>query len=259
MDRWDGGNDYDLFMGRWSRLIADEFVRELGAREGLRWLDVGCGTGALLDAALAAAGPSAAHGVDPSHEFVQACRDRLGSDAKIRVADGDQLPFDKASFDLVVSGLVLNFIPDPLAAIREWRRVTEPGGLISLYVWDYAGGMEFLRYFWDVAADLDPAAHALDEGVRFPICQPEPLADLFTEAGLSNVTTGAVEVATPFLSFGDYWAPFLRGQGPAPSYVSSLAPPQQEQLKSRLKDVIPTLRNGAVQLTARAWTATGVA
>jgi SAM-dependent methyltransferase len=257
MDRWDGGSDYEAFMGRWSRLVAEEFVHGLGVSHGLRWLDVGCGTGALLGAVLEFSHPVAAVGVDPSVEFAATVRARLGGQADIRVAGGEDLPFADHSFDVVVSGLALNFIPDPLAAVLEWRRVTAPHGSVGAYVWDYADGMESLRYFWDAAVDLDPAARHLDEAVRFPICRPDRLADLFQRADMSTVTVGSIEVVTAFADFDDYWSPFLKGRGPAPSYVAALSRSDRRRLEDRLRSTVPRSGDGTIDLSATAWTVTG--
>ena len=195
----------------------------MDASRDLDWLDVGCGTGALIDTVLELSAPRTVAGVDPSPGFAETLRSRLGEQADIRVAGGEELPFPDDTFDAVVSGLALNFIPDPLAAVREWRRSGRRGGTVNAYVWDYADGMELLRIFWDAAVALDAAAMPLDEAVRFPICQPDRLADLFREARLASVEVGNIEVATVFVDFDDYWAPFPTGQGPAPGYAASLS------------------------------------
>lgn len=257
MDRWDWSSDYEGFMGRWSRLVAAQFVRAIDGRRGLRWLDVGCGTGALLHTIRDLASPMQLAGVDPSPEFADAARARLRGQADVRVAGGEDLPFVDDAFDLVVSGLVLNFIPDPLAAVREWKRVARPGGVVSAYVWDYSDGMEFLRYFWDAVVELDPAAAGFDEGVRFPTCQPDRLQDLFDDAGLSAVESGSVWINTVFRDFDDYWAPFLSGQGPAPGYVAELGDSQRSRLADRLRSSLGGTSNGAIELRARAWTVAG--
>jgi ubiquinone/menaquinone biosynthesis C-methylase UbiE len=256
MDRWDEGDGYEGFMGRWSRLAATAAVRRIAAPAGLRWLDVGCGTGALTAAILELADPADVVGVDPSSVFVEAARARLGGQADIRVAGGESLPFDDAFFEVVVSGLVLNFIPDPHAAVREWKRVTRPGGTISAYVWDYSEGMGFLRHFWDAAVALDPAARDLDEGVRFRICEPDRLREVFEQAGLRAVESGDIVVTTPFSSFEDYWIPFLHGQGPAPGYVAALVETDRDGLRQRLDADLPRSSDGTIDLIARAWTVT---
>ena len=251
MDRWDGGNDYDLFMGRWSRAVASEFVAGLAQDRCLRWLDVGCGTGALTDVIISDAEPSAVAGVDPSAHFIEAAVQRLGEQVDLRISGGGQLPFADGAFDVVVSGIALNFIPDPVGALEEWKRVVRPDGVVGVYVWDYADGMEFLRVFWDTVLDLDPPAMDLDEGRRFPICEPDALLAAFDEAGFANPITSSIEVATCFGSFDDYWRPFLAGQGPAPTYVANLDPSSREVLRQRLRQALEA--DGSIELTARAW------
>jgi SAM-dependent methyltransferase len=257
MDRWDEGSDYELFMGRWSRRLAVEFVRDLAVPNGLRCLDVGCGTGALLSAVQEWLSPARLVGVDPSPEFIKIAKARLGEQVDLWVAKGEELPCRDNSFDLVVSGLVLNFITDPLAALREWKRVTRPGGSIHAYVWDYSDGMEFLRFFWDAAVALKPEARELDEGVRFPISEPERLVDLFDRTELSDVSSGSLDITTVFSDFNDYWTPFLRAQGPAPGYVSTLSDEGRTQLRDHLKATLPHSPDGSINLTARAWTIAG--
>jgi SAM-dependent methyltransferase len=154
---------------------------------------------------------------------------------------------------------VLNFVPDPGQAVREMARVTRPGGRVAAYVWDYAGRMELMRHFWDAAAALDPAAAELDEGRRFGLCRPEPLARLLRDAGLAGVEVRPVEVPTRFRDFDDYWDPFLGGQGPAPGYASSLDEPRRAALRAALRARLPAAADGSIPLVARAWAAAGVA
>jgi SAM-dependent methyltransferase len=174
---WAYGSAYDGYVGRWSRLAAQQFIAWLRMADGAAWRDVGCGTGALSETVLTAADPAALVGVDRSPGFVAHARARLAEPrAHFVVADARRLPLVSDRFDAAVSGLVLNFVPDPARAVRELARVTRQGGRVAAYVWDYAGGMELMRRFWDAAVALDPAAAELDEGRRFGICQPEPLA-----------------------------------------------------------------------------------
>jgi SAM-dependent methyltransferase len=255
---WAVGRAYEPYIGRWSRLVASELVAWLEVPGGAVWLDVGCGTGALTRAVLEAADPATVVGLDPSPGFVAHARSRLADPrARLLVADARRLPAGDARFDVVASGLVLNFVPDPPAAAREIARVTRPGGRVAAYVWDYAGRMELIRHFWDAATALDPAAVALDEGRRFALCQPGPLARLFQSAGLTAVGVRPIEVPTRFRDFDDYWLPFLGGQGPAPGYVMSLDERRRSALREELRSRLPTAADGSISLVARAWGVVG--
>jgi hypothetical protein len=148
-------------------------------------------------------------------------------------------------------------MPDPSRAVAEMTRVTRAGGLVAAYVWDYGAGMQLLRYFWDAAVALDPSAHQLDEGQRFPLCQPAALATLFRTAPLAQVAVQAIEVATAFRDFDDYWSPFLGGQGPAPGYAVALNEERRAALREQLRAILPARADGSIALTARAWAVRG--
>jgi SAM-dependent methyltransferase len=255
---WAVGEAYEAYIGRWSRAVAQVFVSWLSEPSGRRWLDVGCGTGALAAAILELAEPVSATGVDPSHGFVEHARTAArDTRAAFLQGDAEALPVEDGSFDVVVSGLVINFVPDPRRAVAEMARVTRTGGTIAAYVWDYADGMQLIRRFWDAAGRLDPAAATLDEGTRFPLCRPQPLEHLFREAGLVETRIGAIEVPTVFRDFEDFWTPFLGGQGPAPSYLVSLDDARRESLRESLRDSLPLAADGSIELTARAWAVRG--
>ena len=254
---WAAGDAYEPYIGRWSRPVAREFVAWLGVSGGAAWLDVGCGTGALSQAVLEGADPAAVVGVDPSPGFLATARARLGGPARFAVADARRLPLADGRVDATVSGLVLNFVPDPAAAVAEMARVTRPGGRVAAYVWDYAGRMELIRRFWDAAAAVDPAAAALDEGRRFGLCRPEPLAALFRDAGLAEVAGRPIEVPTRFRDFDDYWTPFLGGQGPAPGYAMALDEGRRAALREALRARLPVAADGSIPLVARAWAVAG--
>lgn len=254
-DTWEQGDPYERYMGRWSRRVAPVFLSWLGLAAGQRWVDVGCGTGALCAAILEQCSPSSVTGVEPSEGFRETARTRLGAWAGFYRGSATEIPLADASVDVVVSGLVLNFVPDPRAARAEMVRVTVEDGTIGAYVWDYAGKMELMRHFWDAVAEGDPRAEGLDEGVRFPLCRPEALAALFTAPGLADVEVTSLDIPTPFTSFDDYWEPFLGGQGPAPAYVMSLDEGSREQLRERVRARLPVAADGSIPLTARAWAA----
>jgi len=258
-DRWTSGAPYERYVGRWSRPVAHEFLAWLDAPAGLDWLDTGCGTGALTGTIATDCRPGRLVGIDTSAGFLDLARQRLGpGGAEFHRADAQALPFAEGSFDRVVSGLMLNFVPDPPRAAMEMARVTRSGGEVALYVWDYAGKMELMRHFWDAAAALDPRGAELDEGKRFPICRPEALRQVFEANGmLRDIETRAIDVPTTFRDFDDYWTPFLGGQGPAPGYCASLPEDQRARLRERLRAALPMLADGSIRLTARAWAVRG--
>jgi SAM-dependent methyltransferase len=252
-DTWERGNPYERYVGRWSRRIAPPFLTWLDMPAGARWLDVGCGTGALSAAIVELCSPSSVIGVDPSEGFLKTAKANLADRVELHQGSATAIPLDDASVDAVVSGLVLNFVPDHRAALVEMDRVASRGGTIAAYVWDYAGKMELMRYFWDAAAALDPNAAALDEGERFPICRPDALEALFASAGLQEIDVRAIDVPTTFVDFDDYWQPFLGGQGPAPAYAMSLGESSRERLRDRIRQRLPIGGDGSIALTARAW------
>jgi SAM-dependent methyltransferase len=257
-DNWAAGNLYEPYVGRWSRLVAKDFLQWLALPAQLDWLDVGCGTGALTQAILQQMQPRSVTGIDPSAGFVDYAKAHV-SDPRVtfEVADAQSLPVESARFDAAVSGLVLNFVPKPLLAAQEMARAVRSGGMVAAYVWDYAGKMELMRYFWDAAVELDPDASKLAEGLRFPICQPPALVALLDEAGLRDVESRAIDVPTTFRDFDDYWNPFLGGQGPAPGYAMSLSEERRVALRDRIRAMLPIGGDGSIPLIARAWAVRG--
>jgi SAM-dependent methyltransferase len=259
IDSWDSGERYERYVGRWSRRVANDFLQWLAPRDGLDWGDVGCVTGALLAAALSRHAPASASGIDASADFAREAQRALADPrVRIEVADATRLPWPPESLDIVVSGLVLNFVPDQAAMLREMARVARPGGTVALYVWDYADGMQMIRAFWDAAADVDAASRALDEAARFPVCRPGPLRALFDQAGLVDVTLQPIAVPTVFDDFDDLWTPFLGATGPAPAYVASLDDDRRRRLRDRLQARLPATGAGRIELTARAWAVRGM-
>jgi SAM-dependent methyltransferase len=245
-------------MGRWSRGLATQFVSWLRIPAGVHWLDVGCGTGSLANAICSHADPASVVGCDPAEPFIEFARDR-GRDARLTfVAAGvGALPRRPGGYGSVTSLLALNFFPDPEAAIQEMRSVAAPQATVSACLWDYADRMEFLRHFWDAAAKVDSTAQALDEGKRFPLCQPDALMRLFRSGGLVDIRCDAIEIPTTFASFRDFWEPFLGGTGPAPSYVASLGAERRELLSRKLEETLPRGPHGTIALTSRAWAIRG--
>ena len=255
---WASGNAYEPYVGRWSRLVAREFITWLAAAQNISWLDVGCGTGALTEAILGVSAPARVQAIDPSPSYIMFARKRVSDRrATFTVADARSLPQPAQSIDVVVSGLALNFIPKPEVALAEMTRVARGGGTVAVYVWDYAGQMQLMRYFWDAAVALDPSASAQDEGLRFPICNPVALEALFRGAGLQEVESRAIDVPTRFRDFDDYWKPFLGGQGPAPGYAMGLTESRRTALRERIRGALSVAGDGSIDLIARAWAVRG--
>jgi SAM-dependent methyltransferase len=199
--------------------------------------------------------PQSVIGIDPSDGFLATARQSLGTQVEIKKATADAIPLADQSVDVVVSGLMLNFVPQPAVVLAEMERVAKARGTIGVYLWDYADRMEMLRMFWDAALELDASAAKLDEGQRFPICRLDCLKQEFEEAGLTDIQISAIDVPTVFRDFDDFWHPFLAGQGPAPTYVVSLPEEKRNALRERLRLRLPVHGDGSIRLLARAWAA----
>ena len=252
-DAWQAGENYETYMGRWSSSVADKFIAWLNVSSGKDWLDIGCGTGALSRAILSESNPNSVVGIEQSEGFVAHAR-ALNSDARARfqVGNAEEIPLDDDAIDISTSALVLNFVPDKLKAIREMRRVTRPGGIISFYVWDYpGGGVGFIDMFWKCAAELDAGAADLDEGKRFPFCTSDGLKQIGEEGGLNDIEITSLEIDTIFPTFRDFLHPFTLGAGPAPGYFASLDDSQKEKLSTLLANRLE--QKEPINLTARAW------
>lgn len=254
MDRWTSGSHYEQWMGRWSRLLAQEFVNWLYLPAGLQWIDICCGSGIVTQTIVESNAPASILGVDISAEQINFARQhRTRSNVTFEIASAMALPFADGSFDTAVCGLGLNYIPDPGQGLKEFCRVTRAGGTVAAYVWDYAHGARFLREFWDAASAIDAEAAAFDQARRFPMCAPEALQDLFELAKLENPTLYALEIVTRFTSFDDYWQPLLTGQGSAPNYLATRDRKIQAAIRERLRAALPTDGDGTIELPARAW------
>lgn len=151
----------------------------------------------------------------------------------------------------------MNFVPDSGKVISEMARIVRPGGTVASYVWDYAGHMQIMRYFFDSALEIDKGASSLDDGVNAPICRPQSLTDAFNAAGLVDVETTAIDIPTPFVDFDDYWSPFLGGTGSAPRYCMSLDESTRDRIKTSIQAKLPTGPDGEILLAARAWAVKG--
>ena len=252
------GEGYERFMGRWSRLLVPEYIAFAGLRDGERVLDVGTGTGSVAFMLTAAMPACEVVAVDPSEALVAHAKGNTpASRVRFEVGDAQALRYEDGVFDQALSLLVLNFVPDPARAISEMRRVTRPRGTVSAGVWDYDAGMQMLRFFWDEAVALDPAAEPRDER-HMKLCREGQLGALWRKAGLADVREQALTIEQRFTSFDDYWAPFLKGVGPAGAYVVSLSEERRSALDARLRARLLGGRpDGAFTLNARAWCVRG--
>jgi ubiquinone/menaquinone biosynthesis C-methylase UbiE len=254
-DTWTAGRSYEAYMGRWSRRVATAFLRRLDAPAEADWIELGCGTGALTAAVLAAFAPRSLLAVDPSEDFLAAARAAI-PDPRVRFerGQGGALPVADSTIDVAVSGLVLNFVPDRSAALADLLRALRPGGRLAFYVWDYAGGgLEFVDSFWKAAAEVDPQAADLDEARRFPFANRDAIAAECAAAGFAAIEVEPVEVETVFTDFADFWTPFTLGAGPAPGYCRSLDPARRDRLRAGLEASLGT--DGPIAMQARAWAA----
>ncbi len=219
------------------------------------WVEVGCGTGALSAQILERVVPASLVAIDPSAGFIAKARAAIPDPrATFGLGDAQALALPSTSADVVVSALVLNFVPDRQKALAEMRRVARRGGTVALYLWDYpGGGVEFMRAFWTAATALDPRARDLTEDKRFPFCTPDSLTAALAEAGLTDIRCQPLTAPTVFRDFEDFWHPFTLGAGPAPGYCSGLASDARQRLRDKLELALPRSGDGSIPLNARAW------
>ena len=240
---------YLRFMGRYSEPMASQFADLAGVSPGQRVLDVGCGPGALTAELVRRLGPGEVSAVEPSAPFAAAARQRLPG-VDIRQAAAEHLPFADGTFDVALAQLVVHFMADPVAGLREMGRVTRPGGVVAACVWDHAGGRGPLSGFWRAVLELDPGA---DDESGLAGVREGHLAQLFAEAGLGGIQPGSVTVLIRYANFEEWWDPFTLGVGPAGSYVTSLPPDRRELLREHCRE---QLGAGPVEISATAWAVT---
>lgn len=241
---------YGRFMGRYSELLAAEFVELAGAKAGQRALDVGCGPGALTARLVERLGADAVTAIDPSESFVAATRARLPR-VDVHSGSAEHLPFPDDSFDLVLAQLVVHFMAEPVAGLAEMARVARPSGVVGACVWDHAGGTGPLATFWRAVRDLDPGAH--DES-GLAGARDGHLAELFTSAGLREIEASTLTVRVGYATFADWWEPFTLGVGPAGTYVGKLDDPRRDALRARCEQLLP---RAPFEIHACAWCALG--
>ena len=242
---------YDRFMGRYSVPLAPQLADFAGVAPGQRVLDVGCGPGALTTALVERVGPDSVSAVDPSEPFVAAARERHPG-VDVQLAAAEELPFGDDEFDAALAQLVVHFMSDPVAGLREMARVTREGGVVAACVWDLAGGRAPLSVFWEAARELDPD---VDDESQMAGAREGHLAELLQEAGLHEIEATTLSNTVEHPSFEDWWEPYTLGVGPAGGYAAGLDPEQQAQLRELCRE---KLQEAPFKLTFRAWAARGI-
>jgi SAM-dependent methyltransferase len=241
---------YDRFMGKFSGPLAPLFCDFAGVERAMRVLDVGCGPGALVAVLVRRVGAENVTAVEPAEQFVAAAQAR-NPGVDISRASAEELPFGGDEFDASLAQLVVHFMSDAVAGLREMRRVTRPGGVVAACVWDHGGGEGPLSPFWDAVHAMDPDAP--DES-RMAGARRGHLTELFGDAGVEGVQETSLAVSVPHATFDQWWEPFTFGVGPGGAYLAALDAERQAEVRDRCRDA---LGSGPVTITARAWAARG--
>ena len=250
---WERADVYERFMGRWSRVVARTAFDDAAVDIDGRCLDVGCGVGSLSATVLDRFQPDTIVGIDRSAAFLEVASQREPSLTVVQ-ADASRLPFASKAFDAVVSGLVLNFVPDPQAALGEIARVARPGGTVLVYVWDYDYPDFFLTRFWQGMEAVRGRQAPDDERGRWPVCSETGMRDLVLTSALLAGSVRPVVISCVFDDADELWEGFLLGVGPAGRAVQALTSDERARLRTILADQLPLNDHGRVELSARAWT-----
>lgn len=250
---------YEVYVGRWSRVVARDFLNWLGVGSGLRWLDVGAGTGILTQVILDHCAPQKVVGIDLSEQYLAYARQTIADDrAEFTVGNATALAYETPEFDVAVAGLVLNFVPSPEDTVRGMKNAVKLGGMVAAYVWDYGGRMEMMRHFWDAAAAVDPSAKGFDAGTQFAICDPNNLRALFETLEFKSVEVSPIDIPAHFANFDDFWQPFLGAQGSVSKYLRGADDEKRDAIQKQLQQQLPFNPDKSIDLTARAWAVKGI-
>lgn len=252
---WSNSDAYEAFMGRWSRVAANAALDWLAMPQGLRWLEVGCGTGALTEAIVTSADPAEVLAIDPSPDFLAQAASRV-HDERVTFATGtaEELPADTGRYDVSIAGLVLHFMTDPKQGVLEMTRCTRPGGTVTGYIWDIASDAQFLSPFWRAAESLDPGAKDWEPLYRQHVNSAERVAALFANDDLEQITSTTLDFPVVFRDFADYWEPcLLNGSPPVQRYVQTLSGEGRNALRERLRSFLSIAADGSIPLRGRLW------
>jgi trans-aconitate methyltransferase len=257
-EQWDNTQGYDLYVGRWSQLISQDFIDWLNPKSNLKWLEIGCGTGALTKVIVDKCSPAYLLAVDKSDSYLTKAKESIDSkNVDFSNVDLSSYPL-KEEFDQVTSGLVLNFIPQIHELLLHLMKNLRSGGQLSAFVWDYGGHYQPMRHFWDAAKEVSPGAEKYDAGVKFDICTKEKLIQLFELLGLNEVQFTTIERIATFRNFDDYWLPIASAQGSVTEYISTLAEKEKDRLKETIKRRLPIAFNGEIKLIISALAVKGL-
>ncbi len=243
------GSTYERFMGKWSQLVGEEFLKWLNAKPGLSWIDVGCGNGAFTEMIVEQSASASVAGIDPSPDQITFARQRPAlNGADFRQGDAMDLPFPDNCFDMAVMPLVIFFVPVPAKGVNEMARVVAPGGWVTAYSWDLPGGG--FPY-----ASLRDALLAMGAPIPWPpnpdASRVEVLRELWSGAGLEDIDIQCITVQRTFVDFDDYWATILGGPSMGPP-LAQLSADAIATLQSQMRNTLPIEANGQITLSARA-------
>jgi SAM-dependent methyltransferase len=246
------GEKYDRFMGRYLPTLSVSFADAAGVHAGMSVLDVGCGPGGLTQELVTRVGADAVAAIDPSAPFVDAARHR-NPGVDVREGGAEELPFEDDSFDAALASLVVPFMQDAEAGIREMARVTKPGGTVAACMWDVLGGMTMLRVMREASLAVVP-----DRPVTPPLrgTREGDLGELLRGQGLADVEESSISASADYEDFDDWWEPFTYGIGPHSGSLMSLAEEQRDAIREHCRKALGT-PTGPFTLPAQAWFARG--
>jgi SAM-dependent methyltransferase len=238
------GEAYERLMGRWSRLAGEIFLDWLDAPANLRWIDVGCGNGAFTEALIARCAPSEVVAVDPSEGQLAFARARPGAKlAQFQIGDAQALPFGDDRFDVAAMALVITFLSDPGKAVCEMTRVVRPGGWVGTYMWDVPGG----------GTPVHPIYVAMESlGIPSPrppgaeVSRRDAMQALCKAADLEIVETRVIRIPVTYVDFDDFWNANSVPVGPQGKAISEMAPGAREQLRAKVRELLPAGSDGRI-------------
>ncbi len=244
---------YDRYMGRYTVPLAGALADEVAVSGAMRVLDVGCGPGGLSSELAGRVGAENVAAIDPAEQFVAACRER-NPGADVRQGIAEDLPWEDDSFDAALSCLVIAFMRDADAGLREMLRVTRPGGRVGVCMWDIAGrGMTMLRLFWDAMKSVKPDVEG--ELLRAGTAEGD-IAERLERVGFRDVAGGALVVSVDYSGFEDFWEPFTFAVGPSGQAFAKLEDEHKAAVREAIRAELP---DGPFTLDARSWYATATA